>query len=266
MRYFKIAVIVLWAIAVALPSEAEDQKVAKPSAESQASPGQVAMQKAAAAKKYLFIHFWKAKSDQADKTWKALQSGAAKYADRADVISLQTTDPAEKAVVEQFKVAKSPMPMVVSVGPTGAVTKAFPLNFEEKQLESAFVSPCEEQVMKAVQDNKMIFVCIAYDAPKDGQPEIPQCVKDFKADEKYAKVTESVTLNATDEKEAKFLKELQDNTKEKKPVAVLLAPGALIGSFDDKADKKQIIAKIADSQSGCCPGGSCGPGGCGPKK
>ena len=63
-----------------------------------------------------------------------------------------------------------------------------------------------------------------------------------------------------------FLKELSIDTKAKKPVSVLLAPGALIGTFEAATTKEQIVAKITASQSGCCPGGNCGPGGCGPKK
>ena len=94
------------------------------------------------------------------------------------------------------------MPLILSIGPTGAVTKAFPGNFDEKQLASAFVSPCEELCMKAIQSNKMVFVCVQYEAPADGQSAIPEGVKDFQSDKQYTKVTEVVTLNAADEKEA----------------------------------------------------------------
>jgi hypothetical protein len=271
MMYLKFILAVAVSAAFALPTTAQERRDSNSSSQTQVnttslSPGQTAMQNASSAGKFLFIHFWKEKNPQTEKTWKALQAGAAKYADTADVVTLQTTDPAEKAIVGQFNVSKAPMPLILSIAPSGAVTKAFQSNFDEKQLAAAFVSPCEQLVMKAIQSNKLVFVCVAYDKSADGQTEIPQCVKDFKADEKYSSVTETVTLNAADEREAKFLKELQDNTKEKKPVAVLLAPGALIGTFDAKADKKQIIAKITDAQAGCCPGGSCGPGGCGPKK
>ena len=120
--------------------------------------------------------------------------------------------------------------------------------------------------MKAIQSSKLVFVCVAYEVAADGQAAIPQGVKDFQADEKFAKATEIVTLNATDKKEADFLKELQIDTKAKKPVSVLLAPGALVGTFDSTSTKEHIVAKLAALQSDPCAGGKCGPNGCGPKK
>ena len=275
MRYLRLTIVALLATALATAAAAQDQNKATPKSTSsgtapadqaQASPAQTAMQNAATAGKYLFIHFWRENNTQADRTWKTLKASAAKYADSADVVSVRTTDPADKAIVDKFNVAKSPMPLILSVGPTGAVTKAFPVNFDEKQLASAFVSPGEERCMKAIQGNKMVFVCVVFDKPAEGDAAIPQGVKDFQADKQYASVTEVITLTATDEKEAGFLKELQVDAKAKKPVSVLLAPGALIGTFDSTADKKQIVAKLSSAQSGCCPGGKCGPGGCCPKK
>jgi hypothetical protein len=230
------------------------------------APGQAAVESAAAAKKFIFVMFWKEKNAQTDKVWGTLQAAAAKYADTAEVASIQTTDPAEKAIVDRFKVSKAPMPLVLAVAPCGAVTKAFQGNLEEKQLAVAFVSPCEQLCMKAIQDSKLVFVCVVYETPKDGDPTIPEGIKDFQEDKKYTKVTEVVLLNATDKNEADFLKELKINTKAQKPVSVLLAPGAMIGTFDVSATKQQIVSKLAAAQSGCCPGGKCGPGGCGPKK
>lgn len=270
MRHVTCFLVVLsFTMAMALPAAAQNgSKTAAPAAtaEAQASPGQTAMQKAADGGKFLFILFWKDQTTQTDKTWKALQSAAEKNADKADAFPIRTTDAAEKAIVDKFNVSKSPMPLILAIAPCGAVTKAFPGNFDEKQLASAFVSPCEQLVMKGIQSSKMVFVNVVYEVPAEGEAAVPQGVKDFKADEKYAKATEIITVNATDKKEADFLKELSIDTKAKKPVSVLLAPGAMIGTFEENVTKEQIVTKISSAQSGCCPGGKCGPGGCGPKK
>ena len=259
MKYLTFAIIISLTTAFALSATAQITS-------GQQSTGQTAMQNAAASGKYLFIHFWKEKNTQTDKTLKTLQTGATKFADSADVVSLRTTDPAEKAIIDRFNVSKAPMPLILSIAPCGAVTKAFPGNLDEKQLASAFVSPCEELCMKAIQSRKMVFVCVVYEVSPDGQATIPQGVKDFQADAKYVKATEIVTLNAADKNEADFLKELQINTKAQKPVSVLLAPGALVGTFDSTVTKQQIVAKLVALQSNPCAGGNCGPNGCGPKK
>ena len=52
-----------------------------------------------------------------------------------------------------------------------------------------------------------------------------------------------------------------------KPCTVLLAPpGSVIGQFDGRASKEQIVAKLVAAQNNPCAGGKCGPNGCGPKK
>ena len=239
---------------------------AKQDAPAKVSEGQAAIDKTLAAGKYAFIFFQKEKNQQTDKALSVLQPALAKLADKAENVTIRITDAKEKAVVDRYGVSHSPMPLVLAIAPNGAITKAFTGGFDEKQLSTAFVSPCEQSCMKAIQSSKMIFVCVVYEVAADGQAAIPQGVKDIQADEKYAKATEIVTLNVADKKEAGFLKELQIDAKAKKPVSVLLAPGALIGTFEAAATKEQIVAKITAAQSGCCPGGNCGPGGCGPKK
>ena len=100
------------------------------------------MDRAAAAQKYVFLFFWKEKSPQTDKAWSVLQPAMAKMADWADVVAIQITDPAEKQIVDKFGVSGAPMPLVLAIAPSGAVTKAFPKQFDEAQLQQAFVSPC----------------------------------------------------------------------------------------------------------------------------
>ena len=74
-------------------------------------------------------------------------------------------------------------------------------------------------------------------------------------------------MSASDEGETKFLQELQVNAKMPKPCTVLLAPpGSVIGQFDSRATKQQIVAKLVAAQNNPCAGGKCGPNGCGPKK
>jgi len=49
-----------------------------------AGKGMAAIQRAAAADKYLFVFFWREKSQQADAMWNALQPAMSKVADRAE--------------------------------------------------------------------------------------------------------------------------------------------------------------------------------------
>jgi len=231
------------------------------------SEGQAAIDRAAAANKYVFAFFWKEQNAQTDKAWSVFEPAVAKLAKSADTVSINITNPAEKPIVDRYGVSRAPMPLVLAIAPCGAVTKGFTKAFDETQLRSAFVSRCTERCMKALQDRKLVFVCVVDQPGLQAQAAIPKGVEDFKADKKYGRATEIVLISATDKNEAALLADMKVDPNGPKPVTVLLAPpAALIGKFDGQATKEQIVAKLIAAQSNPCAGGKCGPGGCGPKK
>jgi hypothetical protein len=159
------------------------------------------------------------------------------------------------------------MPLVLAVAPCGAITKAFTKAFDENQLRAAFVSPCTQRCLKALQDRKLVLACVVDQPVSQAQAAIPKGVEEFKADAKFGSATEVVLVNARDRSEAAFLKDFQVSQQSAMPVVVFLAPpGAMIGKFDGTTTKQEFIAKLAAAQSNPCAGGKCGPGGCCPKK
>ena len=233
----------------------------------QTSPGQAAVDRAAAAQKYIFIFFWKDKNLQTDKAWSVLQPAVANMAGSAEVVSIQITNPAEKRIVDKYDATRAPMPLVLAVAPCGVITKAFTKTFDENQLRAAFVSPCTQLCLKALRSRKLVLACVVDQANPQDSVTIPKGVEDFRADAKFGSATEIVLVNARDQGEATLLKEFQVDPQTQKPVIVFLAPpGAMIGKFDGSTTKQQLLAKLAAAQSNPCAGGKCGPGGCGPKK
>ncbi len=231
------------------------------------SQGQAAMDKAAAAQKYVFLFFWKDKTPQTEKAWSQVQPALAKMADTAELVSIQITDPAEKRIVDKYGVTRAPMPLVLAIAPCGAITKAFTKTFDENQLRAAFVSSCTQLCLKALQERKLVLVCVVDQASPQDRVTIPKGVEDFRADEKFGPSTEIVLVNAREPSEASFLRDFQVDPRAQKPVIVFLAPpGSMIGTFSGTATKQQLLAKLASAQSDPCAGGKCGPGGCGPKK
>ncbi len=234
------------------------------------SQGQAAIDRAAAANKYLFLFFYREKNPATDAAWAAFQPAVSRLADSADWAPIAITDPAEKAIVARYDLSRTPMPLVLAVAPNGAITKAFPGKFDPRQIQSAFVSPCTQQCLKALQDRKLVLLCVQEPRQTPGQPAevtVPKGVADFKADPRYGQATEIVLLNPRDETEAALLKDFQINPQTTTAVTVFLAPpGAMIGLFAPTATKDQMVAKLTASQSNPCAGGKCGPNGCGPKK
>ena len=265
--------VLLAGLAISAPAVmAQDRATETPSGRNrtqagQTSPGQAAIDRTMAAHKYVFIFFWKEKNPQTDKAWGILQPAMAKLADSAEVVSIQSTDPAEKRIVDKYGVSRAPMPLVLAVAPCGAITKAFTGAFDENKLRTAFVSSCTQLCLKALQDRKLVLACVVDQANPQDPVTIPKGVEDFRADAKFGPATEIILVNARDQGEAAFLKDFQVDPQARKPVVVFLAPpGSMIGKFDGTATKQQLLAKLAAAQSNPCAGGKCGPGGCSPKK
>ncbi|MCU0872892.1 MAG: hypothetical protein MUE50_11190 [Pirellulaceae bacterium] len=230
------------------------------------SEAAAALDRAAAASKFTFVFFWKEKNSQTDRAWSVLQAASGKMSDWAEVVAVQATDPAEKPLVDRFGTSRAPMPLVLAVAPCGAVTKAFTSVFDESQLQTAYVSPGTQLCLKALQDRKLVLLCVVDQAGPDGSG-VPMAAQAFKADQRFGAASEIVLVSASDAGETGFLKELRVDTGVPKPFTVLLAPpGSVVGQFDSRATKDQMLAKLAAAQSNPCAGGVCGPGGCGPKK
>ena len=119
--------------------------------------GMAAIRQAATADKYLFMFFSKADDDQTLAMRKVFDAAMEKVADRAQWVAVNANDPAEKAIVAKFDLARAPMPLVLAMAPNGAITGGFPTKFEEQQLLKAFATPVTEKVMKHLQDNRLVF-------------------------------------------------------------------------------------------------------------
>ncbi len=246
--------------AFAAESRAADNQKAEKASQGK---GVAAMDAAAENDKYLFVFFWKTNDEKSRAMGKVFNSAIDKMKDRADRVSIHVTDSAEKTFVKKFGVSRAPMPLVVAMAPNGAITGGFPIKFDEKQLQECFVSPCTEKCLKSLQDGKLVLLCVQNEKTQFTQVAMT-AAESFKADARYAKATEIVSLNPEDQAEATFLNDLKVDPLTSKAVTVVLAPpGRPIASFVGAVTKAQIVAKV---KAGPCAGGKCGPGGCSPKK
>jgi hypothetical protein len=225
------------------------------------SPAQAAQASARLGQKYLFILFWK-EDDPATRGMKqTLDATLVKRGGQAASVLVRTNDPAEKSVVDQFGVSRSPMPLVVAVAPNGAITGGFPLKLTEQDIAGAFVSTGMAACLKGTQARKLVLLCVQ---PPEGSTGLPGGVAEMKADPQYGPATEVVTVRADDAAEATLLKMLELHPKAGAvTTALLVPPGRRLAVFEGPFTKEQMAEKLKSAQ-GCCPGGKCGPGGCCP--
>ena len=103
----------------------------------------------------------------------------------------------------------------------------------------------------------MLLICVQNGKTQLNQ-EAMQGVKTFKAESRYGKATEVVTLDPADKAEQHFLKDLQVDPQTDTAVTVLVTPpGAPIARFAGAVTEEQITAKVKEAESGCGAGCSC---------
>jgi hypothetical protein len=230
--------------------------------------GIAAAEKAAGAGRYLFVFFHNADDEQTRRMRQVFDGAAARAAARADSIVVNVTDPSEKETVEQFGVAAAPMPLVLVLAPNGATTGGFPQTFTEQQLVDGIVSSGMAKCLKALQDRKLVFLCVQNDRTTLNRGAM-RGVRAFAADARFSQATEIVLVDPADPEEARLLAQLKIDPGMRDAITVFLAPpGSAIARFQGATDKETLVTTLmaATSSSGCGSGSSagCGPTGCAP--
>jgi hypothetical protein len=229
--------------------------------------GMATLRSAAREEKYAFTFFYRDEDERTREMRELFDDTMNKVADRAECVVVNTGDPSEMDIVRKYGVYREPMPFVLAVAPNGAVTRGLPRGFNEEQLMSCFVSPCMEKCLRAVQNGKLVLVCIQNDATRSND-EAMEGVRDFRTDKRFSRATEVVSMDPTDPLEAESLKKFGINPKTDYAVTLLLAPpGRVIGRFKGATDKDELAAVVMRGVSGCGSGcgSSCGSS-CGPVK
>lgn len=214
---------------------------------------------------YLYIFFYKDDSEFTKAMRVVFDEATVEVSERAYSLAIDVNDPNEVDFIAKYGAASAPMPLALIIAPNGAVTGGFPGKFSVKQLVGGIVSPCTEKCLKALQDRKLVFLCVQNSETKSNTSAM-QGVNDFKSDPKFAQGTEIVSLDPMDTSEAKFLESLQIDPKTNIAITAFLAPpGSVVAKFNGPTDKDRLVAAITSASSGGCgPAGasSCGPSGC----
>jgi len=215
----------------------------------QKATGIAALDRAAAAGKYLLVLFYRSDDGETQAMKKVVADFVAKPANKANSITINVADATEKDIVAKFGVDRAPMPLALVVAPTGAITGGFPGKVTEQQLSGSFVSPALANSLKPLQDGKLVLVCVQNASTKSNDAAM-RGVNAFMTDSRFANSTEVVSLDPADEAESKFLKQLQIDPKTSVAVTALIAPpGAVVAKYNGTTSKDQMIAALAAKQA-----------------
>jgi hypothetical protein len=226
---------------------------------SPAGAGQAAaaIAQAAAADKYLFLFFYREEDSATTAARQSFEAAAANLADRAMSVAVDVNSKADQAIVARYELDRAPLPLVLALAPNGAVTRSFAGQVTQSQLETAFVSPAAQKSLKALQDRKLVFICIQ-NGRTQHNIEAMLGVRDFAADPQYAARTEIVTLDPADGAERSFLEQLHVSLASDEAMTVLVAPpGRIVGAYVGATTKATFIAATTSAAKGCDPRSGC---------
>lgn len=218
------------------------------------SPGQRTLAAAAQANRYCFLYFWK-QDDAAQQAMRPVFDAAmSKLRGLADAAVVNVLAADEKALVERFGVSRAPMPLVLAVAPNGAITKGLHTRFTEQEVMSSFVSLGTASCLKAVQQRKLLLLCVQNQNCQHHQ-EALAAAQQFSNDPRFSQGTDLVVVNPADPAEAKFLADLQIDPRTPLALTVFLAPnGQAIGKFAGSLTKEALITSFQQAQAGHCSG------------
>ena len=199
--------------------------------------------------KYTFVLFHREDNSRKREMDKTLRDTLASRQDQAVMCHVRVNDPQEAAVVKRFGVARAPLPLALAVAPNGAITGAFPQKIKPSDVENAFATPTMSECIKAMQDGKLVFLCVS----RSTTSSIPKAVQDFETDPQFNKRMSVIALHVGDSAEAKLLEDLEiEPTKVAGTVVAFMAPpGVLVGKYNASATKQQMAAEL-HAAGKCC--------------
>src|SRR5262245_37682102 len=207
-----------------------------------------------ASQKFTFLFFWKEDNRATQEMGAALTQAVAKRSDRGTVAGVNTTDKANQAVVEHYKVSRAPMPLVLCVAPNGAITGGIPDRVTDEAMDRVLVTPTMTHCMKALQEGKLVLVHVR----SDEKAALPKGASDFAADPAFQARTTTVSFRRDDPNEKRFLSDMEINPAAAKGsiVSLLAPPGVLVGKFSAAATKDEIAAEL-HAAGKCCDDPNC---------
>jgi hypothetical protein len=222
--------------------------------------GTAAIDNAAKANKYLFILFYRDEDQQTQLMKQTLNAAMSTVRDKAFPLAVLVTDPSQAEIVKKFGVSQAPMPLVVVLAPHGAVTASYIGKATQEQLMDSFASPSMEKTAKALQEGKLVLLCVR-NGKTQLNAEAMAGVNDFKADERYTAATEVLEIDPSAPAERPFLAKLGMNEPVSEAMTIFMAPpGSVIGGFKGATNKEQLISTLTSAISSC--GAGCQPGQC----
>lgn len=202
-----------------------------------------------------------AKVDEAREMIKA----ATKQAKKSTVIELDRADNANTDLVNQYRLAGVPLPLILVIASNGAIAGGLPAEkASAEELAQMVPTPKKAEVLKAVQSGQAVFVTASQKKMASEAKAIGSCAA---ACAQMQGKSQNIQINLEDKSELPFLTELKIDPLSPEPVTVVInAQGQVAGSFQGAVEVSNLVQAATKKAGGCCPPGGASSSSCGPTK
>lgn len=171
-------------------------------------------------------------------------------------------DRSESAFVQKYGIDRAPLPLTIVFAPNGAIVRAFPGKVTTTaELSKAFASPAFADVMKAMQDRKLVLLCAQGKGTRHNSESLA-AARGVAKDKRAAGVVTVVRAAPEDAANANLLKPLKaDSSLKEATVYILVPPSVIAGKVEGATTKEAVWAALVKGVSACQSGGgsSCCP-------
>jgi hypothetical protein len=220
----------------------------RPAPVDEASQAAAALARARAAGKHLFVFCHRGGDQLAGTPATAFRAALAEAAGRADGIAVEIADAREKWFVDRHDLTRMPLPAVLVFAPNGAMVRGF-VEFDAKQLLSAFASPAMALCLQAFEEKKLVALCVQNATTRSSEIALG-AVRALAADARYAGKVEIVTVDPADAVEAALLAQFKVDPKTADAVTVLMnPPGTVVATIQGATSVDALVQALLPKPS-----------------
>jgi hypothetical protein len=217
------------------------------------SKAEIAIGEASKENRYLYLVFYKQNDPKSEEMKQVAAQAQKEVSARADVVYIDVADESEKALIEKYGIAAAPPPITLVMAPNGAIVAGFTEGVTTDALKNAFVSPKMAEIIKATQDNSVIYLYIA----NPGMPYYKENLATVQTviTKDLIGSIRIITVDPADKGEATLLEQCKVSITATETHLLIVASGYIVGKITGKIDR-QTLAQATVSG---CSGGSCCP-------
>lgn len=214
-----------------------------------------AIAEASAAGQFLCLVFYETKDASLTALLSSIETFKKTSAKNISVYKADVNDPANQETKDKYFVTKGDLPMLLVIGPNGAITGGAPKTVTAEQLtQFTSFSDLMLKVVKPLQEQKVVLVALQNPSTKFNTDSWAG-VNAFANDTNYKKFVTAVKADPTATGSQDFIKQCQLIPPIlQATVVVLIPPGKIAKVLTGKTTKEDILKSLqaCKAGSGCC--------------